>query len=114
MEPYDKITPITPSSQLDINTEFIISIQDRYYKLSKQAFLLVLCLSHGEDMDSAITSYQKKSGSSYSRKQISYVIENAINPIDAHLFINFPTRGYLRSSFISIRLVVSGIKCLSI
>ena len=81
MEPYDKITPITPSSQLDINTEFIISIQDRYYKLSKQAFLLVLCLSHGEDMDSAITSYQKKSGSSYSRKQISYVIENAINPI---------------------------------
>lgn len=76
MEPYDKITPITPSSQLDINTEFIISIQDRYYKLSKQAFLLVLCLSHGEDMDSAITSYQKKSGSSYSRKQISYVIEN--------------------------------------
>ena len=56
MEPYDKITPITPSSQLDINTEFIISIQDRYYKLSKQAFLLVLCLSHGEDMDSAITS----------------------------------------------------------
>lgn len=60
MEPYDKITPITPSSQLDINTEFIISIQDRYYKLSKQAFLLVLCLSHGEDMDSAITSYQKR------------------------------------------------------
>lgn len=28
MEPYDKITPITPSSQLDINTEFIISIQE--------------------------------------------------------------------------------------
>ena len=90
MEPYDKITPITPSSQLDINTEFIISIQDRYYKLSKQAFLLVLCLSHGEDMDSAITSYQKKSGSSYSRKQISYVIE--MQSIQSYIIMSLSPR----------------------
>lgn len=83
MAPYDEITIIPSSGGKLPSEDGIITINDKYYKVSPRTILLIRCLHSSETIEEAIQAFIKASPTPYNDNQVLFIVNNAINPLFA-------------------------------
>lgn len=81
MTPYDKINFISSSDGNSSAEDEIITIDNKYFKVSQRTVLLLHCLCTSGTTDEAIQKFLTASPTSYTYEQVLYIIDNAINPL---------------------------------